>query len=162
MKVKWKPNVTCPVRASVVYREMEKLEKKNRGVLLPEMLVQAARKKSSPIHDCFEWDERKAAAGYRREQARQLIKGVVVVYETEEETINEVRAFVSILPENGRGKDRYYTRTARVVKSKPLSDNVRAQILAELLAVKKKYEQFQDGNLQRIWKAVEMFAKASR
>lgn len=48
------------------------------GELTEDNVLKAARLKSSPLHEFFEWDNNKAAAEYRRLQARSLIVNVTV------------------------------------------------------------------------------------
>lgn len=50
------------------------------GSVSPSQLIEAARPKNSPIHDAFEWDDKKAGDEYRLIQARKLIRRVEVVY----------------------------------------------------------------------------------
>jgi hypothetical protein len=42
-----------------------------------------ARDPESPLHDCFEWDDAKAAAAYRIDQARVLIRSIEIVVTTD-------------------------------------------------------------------------------
>ena len=67
----------------------------NDGALEPEHVVEAARPKRSPLHACFEWNDKKAATEHRLTQARSLIRSVTVVYReaTEEETEGRTRAY---------------------------------------------------------------------
>lgn len=46
------------------------------GRLTPRAVVEAARSKASPLHGCFEWDDKKAAAKHRLDTARRLIVSV--------------------------------------------------------------------------------------
>lgn len=46
--------------------------------LTPPTVVEAARNPASPLHGLFEWDDGRAAAQYRLEQARRIIKTIVV------------------------------------------------------------------------------------
>ena len=46
------------------------LMKKNGGNLTPEMILDFARPKKSPLHDYFEWDNTKAAEQWRLHRAR--------------------------------------------------------------------------------------------
>lgn len=46
------------------------------GEIRPSDLVEAARIPSHPYHDSFEWDDSKAAAKHRLEQARVIIRAV--------------------------------------------------------------------------------------
>ncbi len=50
---------------------LESLE--NDGRLLPSEVVAAAEDEASPLHDCFEWDDSKAAYQQRLGRARDLI-----------------------------------------------------------------------------------------
>lgn len=43
------------------------------GSLTPQAVVDAARSPESPLHECFEWNDKKAAARFRIVQARRLI-----------------------------------------------------------------------------------------
>lgn len=48
----------------------------NAGRLTPEAVVEDARSKTSPLHQYFEWDDKRAAHTARLEAARRLIKAV--------------------------------------------------------------------------------------
>jgi hypothetical protein len=49
------------------------------GALMPGAVVSEARVKGSPLHDCFTWDDSKAAEAHRLNQARALIRVAVRV-----------------------------------------------------------------------------------
>ena len=55
---------------------LNRLAGKHGGHLTPEMVVDAARPKDSPIHGHFEWDSKKAAYAHWLYQARALIRSV--------------------------------------------------------------------------------------
>lgn len=61
------------------------------GNLTPDAVLEDARSKKSPLHDCFEWDDSEAAHRYRLEQARTLIRSVRVEVTTESKTVSVVR-----------------------------------------------------------------------
>lgn len=46
------------------------------GVLTPEIVVEDAKSKASPLHESFEWDVKKAAQQHWLETARGLIRAV--------------------------------------------------------------------------------------
>jgi hypothetical protein len=139
------------VPAQVVGEEIALLENENDGALSLETVVRSAKRKKSPIHDCFEWDDVAAGKKYRVQQAREMLRKIVVVYEDTGGKTEEIRAFVCVQHED----ENYYTSTARIVEDEELQENVLAQILAELLATKKKYAQFKSPKLQAIWDAVD-------
>ncbi len=66
-----------------------------RGKLTPIDVVDAARSKKSVLHRYFEWNDRKAADEYRKEQARYLIACIVTIQAGDDE-VRPVRSFVSI------------------------------------------------------------------
>jgi len=50
-----------PVKAQVVGEHLSKLYKQHNKQLTKEHIVKDAAKQRSPIHACFEWDDKKAA-----------------------------------------------------------------------------------------------------
>jgi hypothetical protein len=69
---------------------IESLETRS-GKITPADIIEAARPEDSPIHDCFEWDDTAAAAAWRMEQARDLIRRVKIEIQYEETTIRTVK-----------------------------------------------------------------------
>jgi len=69
--------------------ELRRLENR-RGQLRPGDVVRAARSRTSPLHTYFEWDDGKAATAWRLEQAKTIIRKVVLVIETAERTMSAV------------------------------------------------------------------------
>lgn len=64
---------------------LESLEGHGRR-LTPVSVVRDARKKSSPLHSLFEWNDGKAAQRWRLHWAREIIGSVIVVHESTERT----------------------------------------------------------------------------
>src|SRR3990167_478094 len=62
-----------------IAERLKSLEDKH-GRLTPDIVVKDAKSSKSPLHDCFEWDLRKAAMQNWIETARELI--VSIEYET--------------------------------------------------------------------------------
>lgn len=78
---------------------LEDIRVKNDGHLTPETVLKAAKRKSHPLYSQFEWDDAVAAGKYRLDEARYLIRSVVVKVEGREDRA-PVRAFVSVGPPN--------------------------------------------------------------
>lgn len=57
------------------------------GRLTPELVVEAAKSKTSPLHEHFTWDVKKAASERWIEQARSLIRSVKVEVSTTQFTV---------------------------------------------------------------------------
>lgn len=73
--------------------EVKALEDR-KGRLTPAQVVEAAKNKQSALHRCFQWDDTKAAASYRLQQAGEVIRQVrlvIVVEEREVSVSNYVR-----------------------------------------------------------------------
>lgn len=68
------------------------------GKLTPKLVVDAARAKSHPLHDRFEWDNRVAGEKYRQHQAAELIRSIKVEWVSEEPTTegDRVRKYHSV------------------------------------------------------------------
>jgi len=69
--------------------ELKQLENRA-GKLTPEQVVNAAADESSALHSCFTWDDSEAAAKWRIEEARELIRSVRIETVIEERTIRSV------------------------------------------------------------------------
>ena len=66
------------------------LEAANGGILTPDAVVADAKRKDSPLHGCFEWDTKKAAAAYWLQQARELITSIRVEMRTDTTVVSSV------------------------------------------------------------------------
>jgi hypothetical protein len=62
-----------------VGERLERIRRESDGVLDAVDVVVDARQATSPLHHCFEWDDKRAAHEHRVDQAKQLIKAVTVV-----------------------------------------------------------------------------------
>ena len=71
MKKSWKWTRSHQVDAQVAGEVIENLPERS-----PEYLIREARKKSSPLHSLFEWDNTAAAKEYRLLQARLIINSL--------------------------------------------------------------------------------------
>lgn len=70
--------------ADNVAQELERIRQR-RGLLTAEIVLEESRKKSSPLHAAFIWDDKEAAHQFRLMQARQLIRSIEIVYEERED-----------------------------------------------------------------------------
>ena len=73
-----------------VAARLARLTEKHDGVLLPEHVVKDARRKTSPLHDLFEWNDTAAAQKYRLQQARRVITSVRVDIKVDRKVISTV------------------------------------------------------------------------
>lgn len=103
------------------------------GVLHPATVIDEARNKKSPLHAQFTWDDSKAAAAHRMNEARNLIRVAVKVIPAISN--QPVRQYVSIstMRKTGTGS---YLATVDVVSD----DDKRAQALADAVKTLQQLE----------------------
>ena len=73
-----------------VKQELQELFDRD-SALSPSAVLEAARNKTSALHDRFEWDDKKAGHQYRLGQARSLIRCTPIVYEGKPDKMIHVR-----------------------------------------------------------------------
>lgn len=133
---KWKTgSYQTKVSAQIAGEICEKLEAEGR--LNAEALVEISRPKDAPLHALFEWDNRKAAAEWRKHQARNLINSIEIVVEEAE----PVRAFFNI-----ERKSAEYLSIATICREPGNYQTLLRQATAELKAFKRKYSQISELN----------------
>lgn len=80
--VEWKsrfPN--AGVDAKVALNAIDEIKNKNGGQVSPNAIVDAAKKKTHPLHKLFTWDDTEAAAKYRLQEAGNLLRSIEITYE---------------------------------------------------------------------------------
>ncbi len=100
------------------------------GRILPEDVVEAARSRSSPLHDQFDWNDTVAARKWRIEQARELLRVTVTLIPGVKEPI---RAFVSLSNEKG------YRMTVNVLANTQQRNQLLAVAMSEMKVFERKY-----------------------
>ena len=145
MKYKTKRGLPGNISAQVVGEYIEQIRKKS-GSITPTMLVKKAKAKSSPIHNCFTWDDKKAGKLRRLDEARYLLRTIIIEIEAEEEPII-TRAFVNI------SDDSEYTTVKAAMSNKELREQLLQQALIEFKAFRYKYSQLKE--LSGIFKAFD-------
>jgi len=73
-----RPGFRLRTNAQTVGEELERLRKKHGGTLTTAVVVVEAKKKSNPIHNEFDWDDKTAAKQYRLTQAGYLMRAVEI------------------------------------------------------------------------------------
>jgi hypothetical protein len=134
--------------------EMEILRVQHDGMLRPSHVVGAARKKTSALHDYFEWDIKKAAEMAWLDTASRLIRICVEVIPWDGAEIT-VRSLVS-LPSD-RGPDGCYRVLADVLNDKDQRQELLDDVLGQLNHLKNKYRILRE--LDPVWLAVDQVSK---
>lgn len=118
----------------VVVRELKRIARANDGLLVPELIVEHARPRKSPLHRFFVWDDTDAAALYRVWQARQMLRTSVIFAEINGDR-RPIRVFVSLKSDREQEAGGY--REVVVVLNDP---DLRQQMLKDALEELRTFE----------------------
>ncbi len=143
-------------QAQVVGPELLRIEAVHQCIK-PEIVVDEARSETSPLHSFFTWDDAEAAEHCRQDEARRIIRSVIIIPDPEEDAPT-IRAFVSV--KSVKNEDRF-SGQAYVSTVTALSDErYRAQVIeaahAELVAWKNRYKALKE--FAKVFEAVEELA----
>jgi len=136
----------------LVNEELEQIRRANGGLLRPEDVVKFARNKRTALHSEFEWDDAKASAEYRLEQARKVIRVAVELLPSPHADQEPIRAYVSVASDRVQPGGGY-----RSITDVMTDDDLRAQIvndaLGEVKRWRRKYERLRE--LVPIFRAID-------
>ena len=104
--------------------------------LTAENLLNENRTEGTPLHNYFEWDNDVAAEKYRLVQAKDIIRSIVLIRQTEDDNKPPVRQFVSIRKEK---KEREFVPVETVLKRQDYTEQMFEQAKRDLLAFRTKY-----------------------
>lgn len=119
------------------------------GLLRAPAVVDEATDPSSPLHEYFEWDDDKAAAAHRVQQAHRLICRYEVVLVESNPT--PTRAFVSLGSDAKAGGG--YRPIGKVLSDADQRAELLQQAIRELQAIKKRYGDLQE--LAKVYAALD-------
>lgn len=137
------------------------LAEKNGGEITPEIVLQEAKRKNSPLHPFFCWDNTKAAEEYRLIQAASLIRRIKITIPSSDETSIKVRAFINVCPqaeaeetpeEQARG---VYVSFQHATTVESYREQMIANCKRDVEAFRRKYSALQEAG--RIIKAMDHF-----
>ncbi len=101
MNYKWKiKGLSKKVKVEKVVKELQNIKSKQ-GELTPEAIVEAGKRKSSPMHKLFQWDNELAGHQYRLQQARTIINNIEITVIKDNKPYN-IDAYEIVKSETGR------------------------------------------------------------
>jgi hypothetical protein len=133
-----------------VKQELASIAQRHGGVLRPKDVVAFARNCKTALHARFCWDNDAAAELYRLEQAREIIRTVIVVVESNKGPVT-VRAYTSLQPDRKAGDS--YRLTTDLLSDAATRATLLAQALVELEAWRFRYGTFCE--LARVYDAID-------
>ena len=131
----WKRILPVPAQKAGEY--LEELEKKH-SALTPEIVLEESRDENAVLHKCFEWDDAKAAEGYRLVQARNIIRNITVKIEKQDSPALITRAFVNVQDESKKDKGRFVS-VGIAITDEQMKKQILKNALYELQTFKNKY-----------------------
>jgi len=121
------------------------------GARAEDIVADAREDPASPYHDYFEWNDAIAGERYREEQARDLIRHLVVIKSNGDGTPDEtVRAFVLI----STGEVDSYVGIRTVLSDSRMRSQMLERALKDLRVWRKKYETLRE--LTALFKAIDV------
>jgi len=114
-----------------------------------DTVVRDASRPDSPLHSFFEWDDCKAAAKHRKQQARHLLGNLLIRIEKVEMPI---RAFHSIQIEK---KTRKYLTTVEVMSTEDYRKQIIQKALKEAKRWRETYQNYKE--LEKIFTVIDSF-----
>lgn len=132
MIYQWKPGTRINADAEAVAVELQALGDN----ITPAMVVQAASKKRSALHSCFTWDDTEAARQYRLQEARLILRSIVVTEEPKEEAAppRVIRAYENVTV----GENRAYVPIDAVLQDETMRDEVFGEIASGIDELREK------------------------
>jgi hypothetical protein len=140
--------VPLPLQSAVQYRlpnaialqELEVIRQSNGGILQAETVVEAAADLESPLHGSFQWDDTEAARQWRIEQARRLIRSVLIMVPNYKKP---VPVYISLKFDRMQPKGGYRT-IIDVMSNKDQREMLIAEAMADLQTWQAKYAMLEE------------------
>ena len=113
------------------------------GGIKPNVIVEEAREPEALLHSCFEWDNTEAAHKYREDQARAIVRNLVVIHfsEDNQHEPSKTRAFVHVVThDDSENKNSMYLDIKSVLSDTQMRSDLLEQAKRELVSFKVKFK----------------------
>lgn len=133
-------------QAQIIGKELARIGQGREKDVTPELVVETAVLKRSPLHDFFEWDNGVAGEKYRVFQARNIINHLRVIIWTDAGELPETKAFhninfaVSSEDENGESIRIY--RPVEELNDETIRADIIKNALRELRNWRDRYKEY--------------------
>lgn len=135
MVYEWKVPI-YKVSAQEAGKELERITDKF-GALTPELVVEESKSETAVLHNCFEWDDQKAAEKYRVVQAHQILRTITArIPSSDGKEPVSVRAFVHI--------DGNYETVAKAISVPDMYQSLLNDAMKEMESFRQKYRNIQE------------------
>lgn len=133
----WRDGFRAKIEADLARRELETIAK-DAGGLTAAAVVDASRPEDAVLHPQFEWDDFSAAEGYRRDQARKMIRAIVRV-----ETENTPAHREYVLVRNDEDEATQYKSVTLVVQQPDLFADGVQRLAAEVAQARESLQEIE-------------------
>lgn len=148
MIYRWQPGKWLGVPAQIAGDRIEAIRERL-GHVHPSDVVEDARPEGAPLHPCFEWNDAAAAQKWRVEQARAVLRALVIL-PNDAPDADPVRAFVAIGSDN---EPNDYMPLSVVMSDEELRRRALRDALDQLNQLKARYATLRE--LEKVWAAVQ-------
>lgn len=124
-------------QAQVYGPHLERLQKNKGDKLTPSDVVKDAKKKSSPTHNFFEWDNKDAGNKWRKYQARHLLNSIEVIIK--EYPSEPVKLFYNVVNGDDSEDQQGYVTIEKVMSQEEYRKQIIEHALRELRGWEKRY-----------------------
>ena len=121
----------------LIRRALEAIQA-DKGRLVPEDIIQAARPRDHELHNEFEWDNRRAGHQHRLNQARNLIRLVRVELVTDDE-VGQVRQWHAARWAGAEDAPPGYVSNEEVIQNPSYRKALEQQMRRELAAFRRRF-----------------------
>ena len=138
------------------------MSEQHNGKITPQIVVDDAKDPKSPLHDYFEWDEKKAAHQWHITQAQYLIRSIHIVVKSEDGTEDTVRLFHNVTvssPEDPERAERVYITIKDAMEDEVTREQIIQKALGYLKSWRKRYSQYTE--LAELFMAIDTFEIAA-
>lgn len=126
------------IQIDVAKIEVQRI-KSNYGLLTPALLLEEARNPKSVFHNCFTWDDDKAAHLFRMDQAKRLLQSINVTILTDGEPKKiEVSHLIKSKPQS---------KTTQIKLPIDAAETMRSRTIDDLLYIKQKLSKHERFNV---------------
>jgi len=110
------------------------------GSVTAEIVLNEAKKKTSPLHRHFDWDDTKAAMRFRLIQAAELIRKIKVEYIVSESQTVRVRAFHNVHEDESEEQSKgVFVGLDEALTVESYRDQLLANCKRDMMAFRSKY-----------------------
>lgn len=140
MQVMYKQGAQISVNPEIAYREIERIRKENNGEVNISQIVTDSSLKDAPLHNEFEWSDKKAGHLYRMQQARYIVRSIEVIHN--ENPNIRTRAYEIAVKQSSDGdkkSHRAYTSIDEILADPIMRDELLMQAIKDALAFRRRY-----------------------